>query len=104
MIGQTVEPNTEAKLKGTGPCLKFIGIERYTLTEDFKITHIDTDWDMLYGAAQLAGLGPLVRNRDLQKVGLRAASLVAPVFRLATALTARRQRRMWPDGSRRPGH
>lgn len=58
MIGQTIEPTTGAKLKGTGRCLNFIGIDRYTLTEDFKITHIDTDWDMLYGAAQLTGLGP----------------------------------------------
>lgn len=59
------------------------------MTEEFKITHIDTDWDMLYGAAQLAGLGHLVRSRSLQKIGLRAASLVAPAFRLATLLTAR---------------
>ncbi|CPT54881.1 Hypothetical protein ERS075534_02503 [Mycobacteroides abscessus] len=89
MIGQTIEPTTGARLKGTGRCLNFIGIDRYTLTEDFKITHIDTDWDMLYGAAQLAGLGHLVRSRSLQKIGLRAASLVAPAFRLATLLTAR---------------
>ncbi|ETZ85347.1 hypothetical protein L829_4969, partial [Mycobacteroides abscessus MAB_030201_1075] len=53
----TIEPTTGARLKGTGRCLNFIGIDRYTLTEDFKITHIDTDWDMLYGAAQLTGPG-----------------------------------------------
>jgi len=89
MIGQTIEPNTGVKFKGTGRCLNFIGIDRYTLTENFKITHIDTDWDMLYGVAQLAGFGPLVHSRSLQKIGLRAASLVAPAFRLVTALTAR---------------
>ncbi len=89
MIGETIEPNTGAKLKGTGRCLNFIGIDRYTLTEDFKITHIDTDWDMLYGAAQLAGLGSLMHSQRLQRIGLRAASLVAPVFRLATLLTTR---------------
>lgn len=82
MIGETIEPNTGAKLKGTGRCLNFIGIDRYTLTHDFKITHIDTDWDMLYGAAQLAGLGKLVKNQTLQKFGLRAANLVTPALRL----------------------
>ncbi len=89
MIGETIEPNTGAKLKGTGRCLNFIGIDRYTLTEDFKITHIDTDWDMLYGAAQLAGLGPLMRSRSLQKIGLRAA-LVTTGQRAQRHLCSRR--------------
>jgi hypothetical protein len=44
---------------------------------------------MLYGAAQLAGLGSLMHSQRLQRIGLRAASLVAPVFRLATLLTTR---------------
>ncbi|QCH23604.1 hypothetical protein DSM43276_01864 [Mycobacteroides salmoniphilum] len=39
--------------------------------------------------AKLAGLGPLMRSRSLQKIGLRAASVVAPAFRLATLLTTR---------------
>ncbi|MGB8406120.1 MAG: nuclear transport factor 2 family protein [Mycobacterium sp.] len=88
MSGETMIPGLDVKLRGTGQCLNFIGIDRYTLTEDFKITHIDTDWDMLYGAAQMAGLGSLVHSERLQRLGIRAASVITPAVRLWTRLTA----------------
>ena len=89
MTGETVVPGLDVKLRGTGRCLNFIGIDRYTLTDDFKISHIDTDWDMLYGAAQLAGIGSLVHNERLQKIGIRTASAASPIVRALTRLTTR---------------
>ncbi len=89
MTGETTVPGLDVKLRGTGRCLNFIGIDRYTLTDDFKISHIDTDWDMLYGAAQLVGLGPLVHSERLQKIGLRTASAASPIVRALTRLTTR---------------
>jgi len=89
MSGETTIPGLDVRLRGTGQCLNFIGVDRYTLTDDFKITHIDTDWDMLYGAAQLVGLGSLVHSEHLQRVGIRAATAVAPAVRLWTRLAAR---------------
>lgn len=51
-------PNTGAVIAPTGRCLNFIGVDRYMLTEDFRIAHIDTDWDMLYsGLIQLSPVG-----------------------------------------------
>ncbi|MFC6129014.1 nuclear transport factor 2 family protein [Mycolicibacterium llatzerense] len=89
MTGETVVPGLDVTLRGTGRCLNFIGIDRYTLTDDFKISHIDTDWDMLYGAAQLAGIGSLVHNERLQKIGIRTASAMSPIVRALTRLTTR---------------
>lgn len=89
MSGEAVVPALDVALRGTGQCLNFIGIDRYTLTDDFKITHIDTDWDMLYGAVQLVGLGSLVHSQRLQRFGIRAASAMAPVVRALTRFTAR---------------
>jgi hypothetical protein len=86
MSGEAVIPGLDVTLRGTGQCLNFIGIDRYTMTEGFKISHIDTDWDMLYGAAQLVGLGSLVHSQRLQRFGIRAATVVAPAVRAFTRL------------------
>lgn len=82
MVGETIIPGVGAKLRGTGNCLNFIGIDRYTLNPDFKISHIDTDWDMLYGGAQLLGMGSLVHSERLQRFGFRAFSALVPLVRL----------------------
>lgn len=50
-------PGTEIVFPPSGRCLNFIGVDRYTLTDDFKITHIDTDWDQLFGLLQLMPVG-----------------------------------------------
>lgn len=84
---------TDIVFPPTGRCLNFIGVDRYLLTDDFKITHIDTDWDMLFMGVQLAPLG-IGRPR----LGLaRAASMAA---RIAVPLT-RRLGRGGLDGHRR---
>ncbi len=49
-----------------GRCVNFIGIDRYILTDDFKITHIDTDWDMLYAAVQLVPFGVPITDLALR--------------------------------------
>ncbi|SHO98055.1 nuclear transport factor 2 family protein [Mycobacteroides abscessus] len=56
--GVTIPPN--------GRCLNFIGIDRYTLTSDFKITHIDTDWDMMFAALQMIPFGTSLADAALR--------------------------------------
>lgn len=69
-------PGTDIVFPPTGRCLNFIGVDRYLLTDDFKITHIDTDWDMLYMGVQLSPLG--IRTPRLGY--LKAAALAAQAF------------------------
>lgn len=75
-------PGTDIVLPPTGRCLNFIGVDRYVLTDDFKISHIDTDWDMLFMGIQLSPIG----IRTLRLGQLKAASLAAralmPLLRL----------------------
>lgn len=63
--GVTIPPN--------GRCFNFIGIDRYVLTEDFKITHIDTDWDMLYISLQMVPFGVAMADAALRVVSRPAA-------------------------------
>lgn len=73
-------PNTGAVIAPTGRCLNFIGVDRYTLTEDFKITHIDTDWDMLYAAIQLSPIGiPQLRPGMLRALAALQRVVVPPL-------------------------
>ncbi len=66
-------------LAATGRDLNFVGIDRYVLTDDFRIARIDTDYDMV-GILQQVGLIP-----DLLHPSMRAAVFVerqvAPLLR-----------------------
>lgn len=68
-------PGTKIALPPTGQCLNFIGVDRYTLTEDWRITHIDTDWNMLIMAIQ----GSAVPVPSPPLAAMRAISLAARV-------------------------
>lgn len=86
-------PGTDVVIPPTGRCLNFIGIDRYTLTPDFKITHIDTDWDQAFMAIQLSPIAPTsVSARQLRWASLAARVLVPPMRFLARNAT--------PDGHR----
>jgi hypothetical protein len=87
-------PGTDIVIPPTGRCLNFIGVDRYTLTPDFKITHIDTDWDLVFMALQLSPIAPSsVRYRDVKLLSLAARLVVPPLRFLARNAT--------PDGHRR---
>lgn len=82
-------------IPGTGRCINFIGIDRYTLTDDFRITHIDTDWDMAFGLLQLvpfgvsaadAALRVLSRPAVFRTMGAMMRALV-PALKLLNALS-----------------
>lgn len=75
-------PGTDIVLPPTGRCLNFIGVDRYTLTPDFKITHIDTDWDMLFMALQLSPLAPSSVSTRTMELAARAAQFLVPPMRL----------------------
>ncbi|WP_419402874.1 nuclear transport factor 2 family protein [Mycobacteroides abscessus] len=79
----------------SGRCINFIGIDRYVLTNDFKISHIDTDWDILYTAVQFAPFGVPVMNTALRlaarpsifrAIGV-AARLAMPLVRLLSKIS-----------------
>lgn len=47
-------PGTRISIPPSGQNINFIGIDRYLVTDDFRIKRIDTDWDMLYAFYQLS--------------------------------------------------
>lgn len=78
-------PGITAAIPPSGQCMNFIGVDRYTISQEsgeWKITHIDTDWDMLYGAViQLSPIGiPAPSLRTIQ-VAARASRVLMPVLR-----------------------
>ncbi|WP_442790049.1 nuclear transport factor 2 family protein [Nocardia sp. CDC160] len=74
-------PGTDIVLPPTGRCLNFIGVDRYLLTDDFKITHIDTDWDMLFMGVQLSPLGIRAPRLGVLKAAALAAQVAVPLLR-----------------------
>lgn len=87
-------PGTEVVFPPSGKCLNFIGVDRYTLTADWKISHIDTDWDQLYGFLQLAPVGvPMPSLRAMKAISVAARALT-PALRFLS-------RDGNPDGHRR---
>lgn len=87
-------PGIDAVFPPTGRCLNFIGVDRYTISEDWKITHIDTDWDMLYGAViQLSPVGISSPSERAVQVASRLARIVVPLLRGIGSAT--------PEGHRR---
>ncbi|WP_280357976.1 nuclear transport factor 2 family protein [Nocardia otitidiscaviarum] len=74
-------PGTDVVFPPTGRCLNFIGIDRYVMTEDMKISHIDTDWDMLYMAVQLSPFGIGTPRLGYLKAASLFARTVVPLLR-----------------------
>lgn len=74
-------PGTDIVFPPTGRCLNFIGVDRYVLTDDWRISHIDTDWDMLYGGIQLSPVGVPVPSIRAMKVAAVAARVAVPALR-----------------------
>jgi hypothetical protein len=87
-------PGTDVAIPPTGRCLNFIGVDRYTLTTDFRITHIDTDWDMAFMSMQMSPIAPGSVSLGTMKVLSLAARLVVPPLRFLA-------RNVTPDGHRR---
>ncbi|WP_067568756.1 nuclear transport factor 2 family protein [Nocardia acidivorans] len=73
-------PGTDIVMPPTGRCLNFIGVDRYLLTDDFKVTHIDTDWDLVYMGIQLSPLGIRVPRLGYLKAAATAARVVMPLL------------------------
>lgn len=76
-------PGTDIVFPPTGRCLNFIGVDRYLLTDDFRITHIDTDWDLLYMGIQLSPLGIRSPKLGYLKIAALAARTLVPLLRRA---------------------
>ncbi|WP_225724641.1 MULTISPECIES: nuclear transport factor 2 family protein [unclassified Nocardia] len=74
-------PGTDIVFPPTGRCLNFIGVDRYLLTDDFRITHIDTDWDLLFMGLQLSPLGIRTPRLGYLKAASLAARAVVPLAR-----------------------
>lgn len=90
-------PGTNVVVPPTGRCLNFIGVDRYTLTPDFKITHIDTDWDIAFMGIQLSPLAPsTVSMRAMQLASLASRIMVPPMRFLARNSTQEGHRRFNP--------
>lgn len=87
-------PGTDIVFAPTGRCLNFIGVDRYTVADDFKISHIDTDWDMAYMAIQLAPVTPPAVRLGQLKAASVAWRALAPALRFLG-------RNATPDGHRR---
>jgi len=71
-------PDTDLTIAPTGRCINFIGVDRYTTVRDgngkIRISHIDTDWDMLYYA--IGQLSPIQLRKPPSERTLRAALAV----------------------------
>jgi hypothetical protein len=81
-IGGTVVDVSNLRTPPSGKCLDFIGIDRYMLTDDFKIAHIDTDWDILYAQIQLAPINlPKRIPTSLVKAAAAFQRLIVPALR-----------------------
>ncbi len=87
-------PGTDVVFPPTGKNLNFIGVDRYVLTEDFRISHIDTDWDMAFMGIQLSPVGVPVPSMGVLKAVALAARVVVPPLRFLG-------RNSTPDGHRR---
>ncbi|MFJ4657088.1 nuclear transport factor 2 family protein [Nocardia sp. NPDC088792] len=73
-------PGTEIVFPPTGRCLNFIGVDRYLLTDDFRISHIDTDWDMVYMGIQLSPLGIKAPGLEVMRLASVAARVLIPLL------------------------
>lgn len=74
-------PGTDIEFAPSGQCLNFIGVDRYTITEDWKISHIDTDWDQLFMAMQLSPVAmPQPSLRGLKAMAA-ASKVLMPALR-----------------------
>ncbi|MCV7247407.1 nuclear transport factor 2 family protein [Mycobacterium koreense] len=90
-------PGTDVVVPPTGRCLNFIGVDRYTLTPDFKITHIDTDWDIVFLSLQMSPIAPSSVSLRTMKVQSLASRLIVPPLRfLAFNATSNEHRRFNP--------
>ncbi|MBF6061967.1 nuclear transport factor 2 family protein [Nocardia terpenica] len=74
-------PGTDIVIPPTGRCLNFIGVDRYLLTDDLKISHIDTDWDLLYIVYQLAPLGVREPRLGWLRTASYAGRVLVPLLR-----------------------
>jgi len=82
-------------IEPTGRCANFIGIDRYTLTSDFKIIHIDTDWDLAYAAIQMSPVGfPSMGPRALRAIAMLERIVVPPVRFLGRDKSPNEHRRL----------
>lgn len=68
------------RIAPTGRCLEMVGIDRYVLTDDWKIARIDTDYDML-GALQQVGLVPDLLGSVAQVAAAFERLVAAPILR-----------------------
>jgi SnoaL-like domain len=57
-IGRFTEPvklpNDGPTIAPTGKCVSFVGVDRYVLTDDWKIARLDSDFDLLSIARQIS--------------------------------------------------
>ncbi|WP_102142279.1 nuclear transport factor 2 family protein [Mycobacterium hubeiense] len=87
-------PATDIVVPPTGKCINFIGVDRYMVTDDWKISHIDTDWDILYIAIQMSPVGVPAPSLPVMRAMTLAARVAMPALRLLG-------RSGTPDGHRR---
>lgn len=80
--GSLTIPDTDISIAPTGRCMNFIGIDRYLMTADMKIAHIDTDWDIAFVGMQLSPVG-------LRKVPWRLVRSAAAVERAVMPMLRR---------------
>lgn len=70
------------RIEGTNRCFDFVGIDRYLLTEDFKIARIDTDYDNL-GVLRQVGLVPDLTSPIAGAAAVLERLVAAPLLKLA---------------------
>lgn len=87
-------PGTDIVFPPSGKCLNFIGVDRYTVTEDWRISHIDTDWDMAFMMMQLAPVA-------LPAPSLRGMKVMSTTFRALMPALRFLGRNDSPEGARR---
>lgn len=79
--GTLRDPSYEGfELPPSGRDFNFIGIDRYVLTEDWRITRVDTDWDLLGGLSQMYPGVPEMHG-PLARTAASVAKYVLPVAR-----------------------
>lgn len=82
--GEAHIPGTDYVGAPTGKCFNFIGIDRYTIEiqdDVWRISHIDTDYDIAYFAMQLNGI-PLAAPGAMLRPALALQRLLVPTLRL----------------------
>ncbi len=80
--GPLTHPANGATFPPTGRTINFIGVDRYIITPDWRISRIDTDWDMYTHMRQLLPFPlPTMHGRSAWVFGKIAMGLTRPLRR-----------------------